>query len=322
MSNALHAPNSSTATWRRRGLRALIFAGAAAATMAVATPAHAAPPGDDFAQAQLIAGFRGSITATNVGATAELGEPSHATTPSGAPDKPDHSIWFRWKSPTTGRVVFRTRDSGIDTVMAAYSGDSLSNIVQLDHNDDTPFTLFNGTRTFTDSQVAFSATKDVEYRIAVDSFTGSLPADQVETGTVKLSWNANDSFTGAQPLPGPTGTAVSGTGGDSTGASVEVGEPQHAGQVGGHSIWYSWRAQKSGTVTFDTAASDIDTLLAAYKGSNVNQLTQIAANDDSTPGQIKTSRITFQAAAGSTYKIAVDGKAGAQGIIVLQYHTS
>jgi hypothetical protein len=237
-----HATETSTPARRRAGLLGLAIAGAAAASIAVTVPAHAAPIGDNFAQAEFIAGFRGSATLTNSGATAEQGEPSHAKLLSGAPDKPDHSIWFRWKSPTNGTVVFRTRGSNPDTVMAAYSGSSLTKLSQLDSNDDTPFTLFDGSHTRTDSQVRFQATKDVEYRIAVDSFTADQPDNLVGTGKIKLTWNANDSFAGAQPLTGPTGTAVSHEGGDTTGASIEPGEPKHDGKVGGHSIWYSWKA--------------------------------------------------------------------------------
>ena len=115
----IHATDTSTPTRCRAGLLALAVAGAAAASIAMTIPAHAGPIGDNFAQAEFVTGFRGATTLTNNGSTAEPGEPSHATLLSGAPDKADHSIWFRWKSPTNGTVVFRTRGSSPDTVMAA-----------------------------------------------------------------------------------------------------------------------------------------------------------------------------------------------------------
>jgi hypothetical protein len=151
----------------------------------------------------------------------------------------------------------------------------------------------------------------------VDSFTGSLPANLVETGQVKLSWNQNDTFAAAEVLPGPNGTTFEVVGGDTTGASAETGEPLHAGKPGGRSIWYSWTAPKSGTVQFNTTPSDIDTLLAAYTGNDVRNLTEVASNDDF--GGITRSQITFRAKAGTTYRIAVDGKNAAAGITILKY---
>ena len=279
----------------------------------------AALPEDSFTRADNLGStFQGSIGVNNFDSTAEPGEPSHASTPSGANDLPDHSIWFKWKSPVNGNVVFRTRDSNFDTVMAAYTGTSITALTQVATNDDTDMTLFNGTVSHVQSQISFPAVKDTTYSIAVDSFTGSLAPGQVETGRVRLSWNANNDFGAAQPLPGPSGTAVSSEPGDTTGATAQAGEPPHAGQVGGRSIWYSWRAPKSGAVSFNTSQSDIDTLLAAYKGSGVGQLTELASNDNASP-QTKTSKITFIAVAGVTYKIAVDGKNAAAGITILRY---
>src|SRR5207248_9187787 len=109
-----------------------------------------------------------------------------------------------------------------------------------------------------------------------------------------------DLFANAQTLSGASGT-VSGT---TVGMTKEAGEPNHAGNAGGHSIWYAWTAPAAGSVTVDTIGSSFDTLLAAYTGSSVSALTTIASNDDASGTQ---SRITFTAAAGTTYRIAVDG---------------
>ena len=80
-----------------------------------------------------------------------------------------------------------------------------------------------------------------------------------------------------------------------------------------------WHANLMGTYShFDTSQSDIDTLIAAYKGSNVAQLTEVASNDNASQ-QTKTSKITFNAVAGVIYRIAVDGKNSAGGITILRY---
>jgi hypothetical protein len=99
-------------------------------------------------------------------------------------------------------------------------------------------------------------------------------------------------------------------------ATKEVGEPNHAGNAGGHSVWAVFTPTVSSPVQIDTHVSGFDTLLAVYTGSSVAALTQIAANDDDgTVGG--TSSLTFQALAGTTYKIAIDGKNGATGIYLI-----
>jgi hypothetical protein len=71
----------------------------------------------------------------------------------------------------------------------------------------------------------------------------------------------------------------------------------------------------SGVVTISTAGSNFDTILAAYTGSSVAGLTLVANNDDVSPNV--TSQISFFAAAGTVYQIAVDGYGLAAGGIRL-----
>lgn len=101
-----------------------------------------------------------------------------------------------------------------------------------------------------------------------------------------------------------SGSSVTTTG-NNTGADKESGEPNHA-QSGGASVWWSWTAPASGSVTIDTAGSNYDTLLGVYTGTAVNALTTIGANDDAS-GLGLRSRVTFTASSGVTYQIAVDG---------------
>jgi uncharacterized repeat protein (TIGR01451 family) len=99
------------------------------------------------------------------------------------------------------------------------------------------------------------------------------------------------------------------------GATSEPGEPLHAGVPGGHSVWFSWTPLLSGVVTFSTAGSSFDTLLAVYTGNNLTNLATVASDDDS--GGFYTSVVTFNAVAGTQYSIAVDGAYGAEGNIIL-----
>jgi hypothetical protein len=127
---------------------------------------------------------------------------------------------------------------------------------------------------------------------------------------------ANDNFANAVELVGPAGTVT----GSSSNATKEAGEPAHAGNGGGHSVWYRWTAPTSGTATFDTVGSTFDTLLAAYTGGTVSALSALTSNDDIQDGVIRASRISFPVTAGMTYRIALDGWNGDFGSITLNWN--
>ena len=110
--------------------------------------------------------------------------------------------------------------------------------------------------------------------------------------------------------------------GDNIGAGKEPGEPLHNGKKGGASVWYKWTAPATGgIVTFTTAGSDFDTLLGAYQGSAVSNLTSVVSPDFQAEdeGGYLTSQIIFNAIGTSNYFIAVDGFGRATGNIVLKW---
>src|SRR5206468_4372667 len=94
------------------------------------------------------------------------------------------------------------------------------------------------------------------------------------------------------------------------------GEPNHAGNSGGKSIWWTWTAPSAGSVTINTRGSSFDTLLGVYTGGSVSGLTAVASNDD-IGGGVLQSTVTFNAVGGTTYRIAVDGYNGASGNVTL-----
>ena len=122
----------------------------------------------------------------------------------------------------------------------------------------------------------------------------------------------NDSFTARLPLTGARITTTA----RSVGATKQPGEPDHAGNPGGASLWWTWTAPTNGLLTLSTEGSDFDTLLAAYTGSALNALTVVAANDDTEPNT-KTGKVRFKVVSGVTYLVAVDGKGGATGEVKL-----
>jgi hypothetical protein len=112
----------------------------------------------------------------------------------------------------------------------------------------------------------------------------------------------NDNFSAAQVISGCSGT----TNGTNVSATKESGEPDHASNGGTRSVWYQWQAPNTGTAEFTTVGSLFDTVLGVYTGTAVNSLTTIGTNDDVQAGTT-TSKVTFQATAGTIYRIAVGG---------------
>src|SRR5690349_15879920 len=92
----------------RRGLLALVvFALALVPAVAWA----AAPGNDNFSAATTIPAAGGTVTSSNVDATAETGEPDHANSGFGAL----HSVWFKWTAPDNGVTRLDTCGSGFNT---------------------------------------------------------------------------------------------------------------------------------------------------------------------------------------------------------------
>ncbi|MEA2931627.1 MAG: hypothetical protein QOI56_412, partial [Actinomycetota bacterium] len=245
------------------------------------------PPNDDFASATTIVGPSGTVTGSNVLATKEIGEPDHAGATGGA------SIWYRWVAPATDTFTFETcSDNAVDTQLAVYTGiavDALSPVASDDNGCGSQ------------SRVTFDATAGTTYSIAVDGDNGFGPS----TGTIVLHWvqaPPNDDFANATPVSGASGS-VSGT---TEGATKEPGEPDHAGNVGGHSVWYAWTAPANAEVVFDTCTAEFDTTLAVYQGPLGSPA--IVSNDQGTcVGSNFGSTVTFTATAGTVYDVAVDG---------------
>jgi len=131
------------------------------------------------------------------------------------------------------------------------------------------------------------------------------------------------------------------------GATKEAGEPDHLGNPGGSSVWYSWTASASGRVTLSTnqlpvypppssgpgdgliittvgpptCGNEIDQnpppafypVFAAYTGSAVSSL--MSANCLPMSLDAYPNAVEFNAVKGQTYQIAFDGNMGTTGEI-------
>jgi len=175
--------------------------------------------------------------------------------------------------------------------------------------------------TFNGASASFTVGSDQQITATVPSGASTGPIRVVKASGTAVSATAftvptgppNDDFADAQVITGSAGTLT----GSNVGASKEPGEPNHAGNAGGASVWYSWTAPSSGAWRFDTFGSSFDTLLAVYTGARVSALSLVVSNANFNGGD--TSEVIFRAVGGTTYHIAVDGYNGAVGSLVLDW---
>jgi len=149
-------------------------------------------------------------------------------------------------------------------------------------------------------------------RAFADDWAGNVgPVDVI---VLRFINPTNDFFVDAIELSDIGGdvTAINGR------ATREPGEPFHAGNDGGHSIWYRFRAPANGLLSLSTEGSDFDTLLALYTADSVTNLSLIAANDD-VMEDVEHSELVHAVASNQVYHIAVDGYGGVFGSINLRY---
>ncbi|NBV22484.1 MAG: hypothetical protein EBS05_11280 [Proteobacteria bacterium] len=267
-------------------------------------PSLPTPGGNDlFANRYAITGQTNTSFGFNTNATDEVGEPNHDGNDGG------RSIWWSWVAPATGPVTINTVGSSFDTLLGVYLGTNVSALTLVAADTRS---ADNGK-----SVVTFTAIQGVEYQIAVDGFNDGTGA---ATGRVVLNLRqhppgvlqANDDFANATPIVEPFLTVN----GNNIGATRQPGEPAHVGAQQGHSVWWTWTAPVDGPVTIATTNSQFDTLLGVYTGTSVEALTLVAENDDIDGGN-EQSGVTFQAIAGTVYRIAVDGYGNEVGFIVL-----
>ena len=245
------------------------------------------PANDNFAAASTFPRGGGLLYGTLIGASREDGEPFHA----------DcfcvRSVWWQWTAHASGMTAVEVYGLYLDPALGIYTGSAVNNLQTIVTNEGDEGL---------ENQVQFSTVAGTTYMFAV-------ACGYEEYGEFSLKITppapANDNNRSAFIVPVQGGQTY----GTNIGATKEKIEPNHAGNSGGASVWWLWTPAINTPVTITTFGSDFDTLLAVYAQG------EIASNDDA-DGTVQ-SKVQFQAAAGTTYGIAVDGKWGATGLIVL-----
>ena len=122
---------------------------------------------DQFADAAAIRGDSGFVRTSNVDATIENGEPRHSNKRSG------NTIWYRWRPEASGLATLSLQGSSFDTLLAVYAGPTLSQLTDIENDDDR-----GG---FSTSRLQFNAIAGVDYMIAIGGFNGA-------SGNILFSW--------------------------------------------------------------------------------------------------------------------------------------
>jgi hypothetical protein len=284
-----------------------------------------APKNDDFENAIKLTGARTHIAASNAGATKQPSEPDPLGNPGGS------SVWYTWTAPASGRVSLATNDippylpptstdggsygltittiiggpaaptcgSEIDEnplpqyspLLAAYTGNAVNALsaanCQLMEVSAYP------------NAVEFDAIKGQIYQIAYDGYRGTTGNINLYLALTKPA--SNDNFKNRIQLHG-INIAVTGY---NAGARAEAGEPVIPGAVG-KSVWWSWIAPVSGTVSIDLGGSDHSFPVGVFTGTSLANLSEESTN---------TGGISFEAVQGKTYQIVIDDSAGLTGEI-------
>ncbi len=178
----------------------LIVAGLTQAEAALAAPAN-----DNFANA---AELSGATSGTTEDATVEPGEPDHSGTGRGA----FASVWYSWTAPDAQRVVLDACNSDHEfpyqaALLGVYTGSKVNSLTLVRNGD---------------CHLSFGPAPGVTYKIAVD--VASLPAP-FRLSLEQFASPPNDDFANARDL----GSSPAHAQGDTRGATLEPGEPDHTG---------------------------------------------------------------------------------------------
>jgi hypothetical protein len=107
---------------------------------------------------------------------------------------------------------------------------------------------------------------------------------------------------------------------NNTRATTHAREPLICDRLGGASKWFGLRAKTNGTMVIDTIGSGIDTLLSAYRRTNLMYLAEnrLECNDNGAPDGLR-SVVQFPVMSGQDILVTIDGANGQQGRIVLNW---
>ena len=215
---------------------------------------------------------------SNLGATAEVGEPS-----AGGGFPATNTVWLFWQAGGAGTFEFEVQPAGSDPmedpILAVYNWTNSSNIstyVPVATSDN-----FGGLY----PQVTISGVESFDWYL--------IQVDGRDQGTFELVWRhitgvsppVNDNFADAIVIA-PDDTVV----GTTAGATVECGETPVAGWFEGPfgSVWYTFTPTEDGssfiTATVDDHVLGAPTFVDVFQGTTIDNLVNITPADSFSNG--------------------------------------
>jgi hypothetical protein len=287
-----------------------------------------APQNDDFVNRIKFSGSRINFAISNAGATKESGEPDHSGNPGGS------SVWYSWTAPAAGRVTLSINEVPVFSPPSSSDGGfGLGDVNQTFHQnvpptcgneiDQNPPPVFYPVFAAYTGNAVDSLTSANCLPVSLDALPNAVEFDAVKGQTYQIAFDGNMGTTGDIPLylaltqPAANdnfeqrirlhGIYVEATG-YNAGATHQTGEPLF-GDSSGKTVWWSWTAPVTGTVSIDLSGSDYSFPVAIFTGSTRAGLQMVAEN---------SGGVSFFAVEGHTYQIAVSDFGGLTGTIELK----
>lgn len=263
------------------------------------------PANDPFASPTLLSGpLPIEVSGSNTGATKEQGESPVSFSAAG------HTVWFEWVAPNTEWVTIGSCTGSLYPNIGIFEGISLGSLSTVVRHDSLDTSEGGQNCGWIEREYTIRAIAGHHYVIDVDGSTNPSIQPPASEGSFLLHIEPtpappNDDFAAATPLEGEffgedDGYYRAEERGYNWGATKEAGEPDHAADPGGASVWYRWTAPTSGTAEFSTSCCPVwPPVIGLYQGDNVYSLSMFGSGE----------RFTAPISQGQTYLIAVDGQA-------------
>jgi hypothetical protein len=266
------------------------------------------PPNDDVVDAFELTGS-GSWTGDTTLATVEgESEPFYdgcdVSDVSDDCEGPYATVWFKWVATTDGSLVVDSCDTSFDSVLNVYSISNIldpwNNDVSIDEDDSSAPNSCGGDDP---ARIMVAVSAGDSYYIQLDGY------DANDFGPAQLNWqffDSNDDVVDAFELTG-SGSWT----GDTTAATVEVGEPGYDESYPDATVWFKWVATTDGSLVVDSCDTSFNSVLNVYSISNIldpwNNEVLIDEDDWSARCDVDAAELTLAVSVGVTYYIQLDG---------------
>ncbi|MCI0362657.1 MAG: S8 family serine peptidase [Phycisphaerales bacterium] len=222
-----------------------------------------------------------------------------------------NSVWYDYTPPCDGYFNINTNGSDYDTVLSVFTGSCVPvffGTFLIACDDDSGIGLQSQ---LTNVEVAGGIT----YHIKVADYDTTPEGGDLDFNfAFSTDPIINDSCFSATAINTnnynpPNFCTIEATAGLCDGNETCVSDAAGVS----NSIWYSFSPQCNGTISINTIGSDYDTVLSVYTGcpfiilpsGNCIQPTQLACNDDISPGNLDSQILNLPVTQGTTYRIKV-----------------